>query len=49
MYKIVKNNDDGTISVEIDRNTIVKMEKSAISMDMTIALRKKQNTETTKA
>lgn len=47
--KIVKNNDDGTISVEIDRNTIVKMEKSAISMDMTIALRKKQNTETTKA
>lgn len=47
--KIVKNNDDGTISVEIDRNTIVKMEKSAISMDMTIALRKKLNTEITKA
>lgn len=44
--KIVKLNDDGTLSVEIDRNTIVKMEKSAISMEMTIALRKKQNTVT---
>jgi preprotein translocase subunit YajC len=47
--KIVKNNDDDTITVEIDRNTLVKMEKSAISMDMTMALRKKQNTETSKA
>ncbi len=44
--KLLKNNEDGTISVEIDRNTIVKMEKSSISMDMTMALRKKLNTET---
>jgi preprotein translocase subunit YajC len=44
--KLIKNNDDGTISVEIDRNTIVKMEKSSISMEMTMALRKKLNTET---
>ena len=47
--KIVKNNDDDTITVEKDRNTLVKMEKSAISKDMTMALRKKQNTETSKA
>ncbi len=44
--KLIKNNEDGTISVEIDRNTIVKMEKSSISMEMTMALRKKLNTET---
>jgi len=39
--KIVKTNDDGTIAVEIDRNTIVKMERSAISMELTMAYRKK--------
>ena len=39
--KIVKSNDDGTISVEVDRNTILKMERSAISMEMTTAFRKK--------
>ena len=44
--KIIKSNDDGTITVEIDRNTIVKMERSAISMEMTAALRKKNSTET---
>jgi preprotein translocase subunit YajC len=44
--KIIRTNDDGTISVEIDRNAIVKMEKSAISMEMTIALRKRMNTTT---
>jgi preprotein translocase subunit YajC len=44
--KIIRNNDDGTISVEVDRNTILKMDKSAISMDMTIAYRKKMNTAT---
>ena len=43
--KIVKNNEDGTISVEVDRNTILKMDRSAISMDLTSAYRKKQNTE----
>lgn len=44
--KIIKANDDGTISVEIDRNTIVKMEKSAISMELTVALRKRMATDT---
>ena len=43
--KIVKSNDDGTISVEIDRNTIVKMDRSAISMEMTMAYRKKNIAE----
>ncbi len=41
--KIIKTNDDGTISVEVDRNTVLKMDKSAISMEMTTALRKKLN------
>lgn len=41
--KIVKENEDGTISVEVDRNTILKMDRSAISMEMTMAWRKKQN------
>lgn len=39
--KIVKEYEDGTIGVEIDRNTIVKMEKTSISMEMTMAFRKK--------
>lgn len=39
--KIIRENEDGTISVEIDRNTIIKMEKSAISMEMTMAMRKR--------
>jgi len=43
--KIVKSNEDGTISVEVDRNTILKMDRSAISMDLTSAYRKKHNTE----
>ena len=43
--KIVKANEDGTISVEIDRNTVVKMDRSAISMEMTTAYRKKMSAE----
>lgn len=39
--KIIRQNEDGTVQVEIDRNTVVKMEKSSISMEMTMALRKK--------
>ena len=45
--KILKENEDGTISVEIDRNTVVRMEKSAISMEMTMAFRKKSSIEKT--
>ena len=44
--KIVRINDDGTLSVELDRNTVVKMDKSAISLEMTSAYRKKQSAET---
>ena len=43
--KIVRANEDGTINVEIDRNTIVKMDRSAISMELTMAYRKKSTTE----
>lgn len=39
--KIVRANDDGTIQVELGKNNIVKMERSAISMEMTKALREK--------
>lgn len=46
--KIVKANDDGTITVEVDRNTVIKMDRSAISMEMTMAYRKKTG-EVTKA
>ena len=41
--KIIKTNEDGTISVEVDRNTVLKMDKSAVSMELTAALRKKMN------
>ena len=43
--KIVKANEDGTISVEVDRNTIMKMDRSAISMELTVAYRKKMAAE----
>ena len=41
--KIVRSNEDGTINVELGRNNVVKMERSAISMEMTQALRKKSD------
>jgi preprotein translocase subunit YajC len=40
--KISKKNEDGTYSVEGDRNSYYTIEASAISMDMTLAYRKKQ-------
>lgn len=33
--KIVRENEDGTILVDIGRNVQIKMERSAISMEMT--------------
>ncbi|MBK8685316.1 MAG: preprotein translocase subunit YajC [Bacteroidetes bacterium] len=45
MAKIVRINDDGTLSVELDRNTVVKMDKSAISLEMT-SHREKQSADT---
>jgi len=43
--KIVKANEDGTISVEVDRNTIIKMDRSAISLELTTAYRKRMAAE----
>lgn len=38
--KIIRTNEDGTLQVDLGK-TIVKMERSAISMEMTKALREK--------
>jgi preprotein translocase subunit YajC len=40
--KISKKNTDGTYSVEGERNSYMTIEASAISMEMTMAYRKKQ-------
>lgn len=37
---INKMNDDGTMSLEINPGSYIKMERSAISMDMTVAINK---------
>lgn len=42
--KIIKINEDDTVSLEVDRNTILKLDKNSISMEMTQALRKKNQT-----
>jgi preprotein translocase subunit YajC len=39
--RIVRTNDDGTVAVEIDRNTTIVIERQAISMEMTAAYNKK--------
>lgn len=39
--RIVRTNDDGTIVIEIDRNTNVTIERQAISMEMTAAYQKR--------
>lgn len=44
--RIVRTNDDGTLAVEIDRNTTVTIERAAISMEMTMAYQKKNNANT---
>jgi preprotein translocase subunit YajC len=41
--RIVRINDDGTIAIEIDRNTTITVERASISMEMTMAFQKKQN------
>lgn len=45
--KINKVNDDGTIDLEINPGSYVKMEKSAISLEMTQQLNKPATTATT--
>lgn len=39
--RIVRTNDDGTLVIEIDRNTNITIERQAISMEMTAAFNKR--------
>ncbi len=40
---IQKANDDGTLQLEIARGMVVKIERAAVSMETTVAYRKKQD------
>lgn len=40
---IQRANEDGTLQVEIGRGNFIKIERSAVSMEMTMAYRKKQD------
>lgn len=42
--RIVRTNDDGTMVLEIDRNTNITVERQAVSMEMTLAYQKRSNT-----
>lgn len=44
--RIIRTNDDGTIVLEIDRNTNVTVERQAISMEMTAAFNKRSGSAT---
>lgn len=46
---INKINDDGTIMLEVNPGSYIKMEKSAISLEMTANMNKAANTATTAA
>ena len=43
---IQRANDDGTLQVELGRGLFVKIERSAVSMELTAAYRKKQEAGT---
>ncbi|MEO6833589.1 MAG: preprotein translocase subunit YajC [Chitinophagaceae bacterium] len=43
--RINRVNDDGTLQLEISRGVFITMERSAVSMEMTMAQRKRSNTE----
>ena len=43
---IQRANDDGTLQVEIGRGVFMKIERSAVSMELTAAYRKKQDAGT---
>ncbi len=47
--RIVRTNDDGTMVLEIDRNTNVTVERQAISMEMTAAYNKRSANATSSA
>jgi preprotein translocase subunit YajC len=42
--RINRANDDGTLQIEISRGTFMTIERSAVSMEMTTAARKKADT-----
>ena len=42
--RINKSNDDGTLQIEISRSTFMTIDRSAVSMEMTSAYRKKVET-----
>jgi preprotein translocase subunit YajC len=42
--RINRANDDGTLQLEIARGTFITIERSAVSMEMTVAARKKAGT-----
>jgi preprotein translocase subunit YajC len=44
--RISRANDDGTLQIEISRGTFMTIERSAVSMEMTTAARKKAGTVT---
>lgn len=44
--RIQRTNENGTLQIEISRNTYMTIERSAISMEMTNAFRKKSITST---
>lgn len=39
--RIVRSNEDGSIAIEVDRNTVITIERQSISMEMTMAYQKK--------
>lgn len=43
---ITRVNDDGTLQIEISRGTFITVERSAVSMEMTNAWKKKQGVAT---
>ncbi len=45
--RINRINDDGTLQLDIARGTFVTIERSAVSMEMTAAFRKKKETAAT--
>ena len=47
--RINRANDDGTLQIEISRGTFMTIERSAVSMEMTAAFRKKSETAGTAA
>lgn len=44
--RIQRTNENGTLQIEISRNTYMTIERSAISMEMTTAFRKKNGATT---